>query len=128
MGANGLVPLEAGLVSAGIGRFRLWPAGVPHRLLALADVVAALGLGAAMALGLQAAGVHAGRWVAGVPVVVLCLAVAGRRRWPVAAVLAGTAAVSVAAVAGRGGAGPTPAPETQFGAVWDLLACAGVGS
>jgi signal transduction histidine kinase len=102
MGANGFVPPEAGPVSSGSGRFRLWPAGVPRRLLTLADVVTALGLGAAMAPGVQAAGTHAGRWVAGLSVAVLCLAIAGRRRWPVAAVLAGTAAVSVDAAGGRG--------------------------
>ncbi len=49
MGADDFVAPEAGPVSSGIGRFRLWPAGVPRRLLTLADVVTALGLGAAMA-------------------------------------------------------------------------------
>ncbi len=102
MGAEGLVPPEAGPVSSGIGRFRLWPAGVPRRLLIRADVVTAVGLGAAMAPSVQAAGTHAGRWLAGLSVVALCLAVAGRRHWPVAAVLAGTAAVSVDAAGARG--------------------------
>ena len=49
MGADDFVAPEAGPVSSGIGRFRLWPTGVPRRLLTLADVVTALGLGAAMA-------------------------------------------------------------------------------
>lgn len=63
---------------------------IPRRLLIVADAIIALGLGAAMVPAALAAGTSAQAWTTGLRAVVMCLAVAGRRRWPVTAVLTGT--------------------------------------
>ena len=68
-----------------MGAKGLRAASIPRRLLIIADVVIALGLGAAMVPAVLVAGTRAQAWTTGLLAVVMCLAVAGRRRWPVTA-------------------------------------------